>query len=81
VTPGDRHRLLVTAWLVYGLFLNPVLVNPVTWSALDAAASPVETERWPVVHADLYAGTDGVVHELWSRPMVTVAPAPEALAR
>ena len=34
---GDRRRLVVTALLVYALFANPVLVNPMTWSALDAA--------------------------------------------
>jgi hypothetical protein len=55
---GDRWRLFLTAWLVYALFLNPVLVNPMTWSALDAAASLVETGHWQVSHADLYADMD-----------------------
>jgi hypothetical protein len=57
-TAGDRGRLFLTALLVYALFLNPVLVNPMTWSALDAAASLVETGRWQVRHADLYADMD-----------------------
>lgn len=58
MTPGDRRRLFATALLVYALFLNPVLVNPMTWSALDAAVSLVETGRWQVAHADLYADMD-----------------------
>jgi hypothetical protein len=55
---GDRGRLFLTAWLVYALFLNPVLTNPMTWSALDAAGALVETGRWQVVHADLYGDMD-----------------------
>lgn len=55
---GDRGRLFLTALLVYALFVNPVLVNPMTWSALDAAASLVETGRWQVSHSDLYADMD-----------------------
>jgi hypothetical protein len=55
---GDRGRLFLTALLVYALCVNPVLVNPMTWSALDAAASLVETGRWQVAHADLYADMD-----------------------
>jgi len=50
VGAGDRGRLFLTALLVYALFLNPVLVNPMTWSALDAAASLIETGRWQVSH-------------------------------
>jgi hypothetical protein len=57
-TPGDRGRLFLTALLVYALFANPVLVNPMTWSALDAAASLVETGQWQVSHTDLYADMD-----------------------
>jgi hypothetical protein len=55
---GDRGRLFLTALLVYVLFANPVLVNPMTWSALDAAASLVETGRWQLSHTDLYADMD-----------------------
>jgi hypothetical protein len=55
---GDRGRLFLTALLVYALFLNPVLVNPMTWTALDAAASLVETGRWQVTHGDLYGDMD-----------------------
>jgi hypothetical protein len=55
---GDRGRLFLTAWLVYAVCLNPVLVNPMTWAALDAAASLVETGRWQVTHADLYGDMD-----------------------
>jgi hypothetical protein len=50
--------LFVTALLVYALFANPVLVNPMTWSALDAAASLVETGRWQVAHTELYGDMD-----------------------
>jgi hypothetical protein len=55
---GDRRRLFLTALLVYALFANPVLVNPMTWSALDAAVSLVETGRWGVTHTDLYGDMD-----------------------
>jgi hypothetical protein len=55
---GDRGRLFLTALLVYALFLNPVLTNPMTWSALDAAGALVETGRWQVRHAELYADVD-----------------------
>jgi hypothetical protein len=55
---GDRGRLFLTAMLAYALFLNPVLTNPMTWSALDTAGALVETGRWQVVHADLYADMD-----------------------
>ena len=57
-TPGARGRLFLTAWLVYALFVNPVLTNPMTWSALDAAGALVETGRWEVIHADLYSNLD-----------------------
>ncbi len=57
-TSGDRGRLFLTALLVYALFVNPVLTNPMTWSALDAAGALVETGRWQVVHADLYGDMD-----------------------
>jgi hypothetical protein len=39
--------------LVYALFVNPVLTNPMTSSALDAASAVIETRRWQVAHADL----------------------------
>jgi hypothetical protein len=55
---GDRWRLVFTALLVYALFVNPVLTNPMTWSALDAAGAVVETGRWQVLHADLYGDMD-----------------------
>jgi hypothetical protein len=55
---GDRGRLFLTALLVYALFLNPVLTNPMTWSALDAAGALVETGRWQVQHGDLYGDMD-----------------------
>ena len=55
---GDRRRLFLTALLVYALFLNPVLTNPMTWSALDAAGALVETGRWEVGRADLYGDVD-----------------------
>jgi hypothetical protein len=58
VGAGDRGRLFLTALLVYALFLNPVLVNPMTWSALDAAASLIETGRWQVSHGELYGDMD-----------------------
>jgi len=57
-TSGDRGRLFLTALLIYGLFVNPVLTNPMTWSALDAAGALVETGRWQVRHSDLYADMD-----------------------
>ena len=55
---ADRGRLLLTALLVYALFVNPALTNPMTWSALDAAGALVETGRWHVMHADLYGDMD-----------------------
>jgi hypothetical protein len=55
---ADRGRLFFTALLVYALCLNPVLTNPMTWSALDAAVALVETGRWQVLHADLYGDMD-----------------------
>jgi hypothetical protein len=55
---GDRRRLFVTALLAYALFANPVLVNPMTWSALDGAASLVETGRWQLAHTELYDDMD-----------------------
>jgi hypothetical protein len=55
---GDRGRLFLTALLVYGLFLNPVLTNPMTWSALDTAGALVETGRWQVQHGELYGDID-----------------------
>ena len=57
-TSGDRGRLVLTAVLVYALFVNPVLTNPMTWSALDAAGALVETGRWQVRHSDLYGDMD-----------------------
>jgi hypothetical protein len=58
VIAGDRRRLFLTALLVYATCVIPVLHNPMTWSALDAAASFVETGRWQVVHGDLYDDFD-----------------------
>jgi hypothetical protein len=55
---SDRGRLFLTALLVYALFVNPVLTNPMTWSALDAAGALIETGRWQVTHADLYGDMD-----------------------
>ena len=56
--PGERLRLFVTAILVYALCLTPVLFNPMTWTALDAAVSLVETGQWQVRHGDLYYDND-----------------------
>jgi hypothetical protein len=50
--------LFLTALLVYAVFVNPVLLNPMTWSALDTAVSLVETGRWQVAHGDLYGDMD-----------------------
>ncbi|HEX2440699.1 MAG TPA: hypothetical protein VHT71_20470 [Methylomirabilota bacterium] len=58
IGPGERLRLFVTAMLVYALCLTPVLFNPMTWTALDAAVSLVETGRWQVTHGDLYYDND-----------------------
>ena len=55
---SDRWRLVATALLVYAMCLNPVLHNPMTWSALDAAVSVVETGRWQVSHGDFYGDHD-----------------------
>jgi len=55
---GDRGRLFLTAMLAYALFMNPVLTNPMTCSALDVASAPIETRRWQVAHADLYGDMD-----------------------
>ena len=57
-TSGDRGRLFLTAALIYALFVNPVLTNPMTWSAMDAAGALVETGRWQVRHSDLYGDKD-----------------------
>jgi hypothetical protein len=55
---GDRARLFLTAWLVYAVFVNPVLASPMTWSSLDAAVSLVETGRWEITHGALYDDRD-----------------------
>jgi hypothetical protein len=55
---GDRGRLFLTAWLVYAVFVNPLLASPITWSSLDAAVSLVETGRWQVTHGALYGDMD-----------------------
>jgi hypothetical protein len=55
---GERARLFLTALVVYALCVNPMLLNPMTWTALDAASSLVETGRWQVRHADLYQDFD-----------------------
>jgi hypothetical protein len=55
---SDRGRLFLTALLVYALFVNPVLTNPMSWSALDTAGALVETGRWQVRHGDLYRDDD-----------------------
>jgi hypothetical protein len=55
---GDRGRLFLTAWLVYAVFVNPVLANPMAWASLDAAVSLVETGRWRVTHGALYHDMD-----------------------
>lgn len=57
-TSGDRGRLFLTAVLIYAVFVNPVLTNPMTWSAMDAAGALVETGRWQVRHSDLYGDKD-----------------------
>jgi hypothetical protein len=55
---GDRWRLVATGRLVYAMCRYPVLHNPMTWSALDAAVSVVETGRWQVSHGDFYGDHD-----------------------
>jgi len=137
-TSGDRGRLFLTAWLVYALFVNPVLTTyltvqaghiadqaplvyavktfvsgwglPVLFKETLPAALGLETLHttlgrpdvtgrdlvamlatpagWRlalnqafvvVVAAGVFAAVAGVIHRRWSRPLVTVAAAPEAL--
>lgn len=73
---GDRGRLFLTAVLVYALFVNPVLTNPMTWSALDAAGALVETGRWQVRHADLYVALAGPARVAGPPPGLAVALVP-----
>lgn len=70
---ADRGRLFVTALLVYGVCLNPLLANPMTWSSLDAAASLVDTGRWQVTHGDLYGDMD-VARDAGGRPVLGPPP-------
>jgi hypothetical protein len=72
VPPGERGRLFLTAMLVYVLFLNPLLLNPMSWTALDAAVSLVETARWQVTHGDFYGDFDVAM----SGPLKVAGPPP-----
>jgi hypothetical protein len=69
---GDRHRLFLTALLVYAVCVNPLLANPMTWASLDAAVSLVETGRWQVTHGALYGDMD--VAMSGTRPVVGPPP-------
>src|SRR5207247_127313 len=55
---SDGARIFLTALLVYAAFVNPTVQNSMTWNYLDAAVSLVDTGRWQVTHAPLYAAQD-----------------------
>ncbi|HET7342852.1 MAG TPA: hypothetical protein VFL90_15415 [Methylomirabilota bacterium] len=55
---ADTARIFLTAWLVYLLFLNPMIPNSVAAALLDGAVSVVDTGHWEARHAVSYGGID-----------------------
>jgi hypothetical protein len=55
---GDAARIFFSAWLVYALFLDPMIPNSIASALLDGAVSIVDTGRWEARYALSYRGID-----------------------